>query len=737
MAEQNKPSGQSAGQSQAPASSGRAESFWGKLTDRLDDWLRIEPDGTVTAFSGKVELGTGVRTALAQIVADELDVPFDRVHMVMGDTARTPDEGFTAGSMTISSGGSALRAAAAEARLAMLEMASERLDADVSELAVHDGVIAVTGRPERSISYAELMGGKVFNRLVTGNAPVKLPQQYRLVGQAVPRVDIPPKFSGQPSFIQDFTVPGMLHARLVRPPSSSAKLVSLDESSVKDVPGLVKVVQRGNFVGVVAEREEQAIQAAQRLKVEWFETPAMPPMKDLFTHLRSLPTQDTVLIDNGEVEAAITGSVRQVRAEYHLPYQAHASIGPSCAVADVSKDQLTVWCSTAGPYPLRGVLAQLTGLAPEKVRVIHMEGAGSYGQNGADDAAADAVVLSQAVEKPVRLQWTRQDEFVWEPKAPAMVMEVQAGLDEQGRITAWDYHVWSPSHVARARVAAQLVTTQLIAGQPAPAGRFSLGAERNAPTNYTLPRQRITVHFLPTSPLRTSAMRSLGGAENTFANETFMDEVAAAAGADALEYRLRYLDDPRAKEVLHAAAEKAGWESRPRWRGMLARPSPRPRQKGVLVGRGVAFARYENDEALVACIAQVQVDPESGVVSVKRIVVAHDCGLIINPDGLKNQIEGNVIQSLSRALKEEVQFDEYRITSVDWESYPILKFSEVPEVDIVLINRPDQPAMGAGEPSTVTTAAAVGNAIFDAAGVRLRQVPFTPARIKAALESKT
>ncbi len=728
MAEQNKPSGQNAGPSQAPASSGRAESFWGKLTDRLDDWLRIEPDGTVTAFSGKVELGTGVRTALAQIVADELDVPFERVHMVMGDTARTPDEGFTAGSMTISSGGSALRNAAAEARLAMLEMASERLDADVSELAVHDGVIAVAGRPERSTSYAELMGGKAFNRLVTGNAPVKLAQQYRLVGQAVPRVDIPPKFSGRPSFIQDFAVSGMLHARLVRPPSSSAKLVSLDESSVKDVPGLVKVVQRGNFVGVVAEREEQAIQAAQRLKVEWSETPAMPPMKDLFTHLRSLPTQDTVLIDSGEVEAAIAGSMRQVRAEYHLPYQAHASIGPSCAVADVSKGQLTVWCSSAGPYPLRGSIAQLVGQPPEKVRVIHMEGAGSYGQNGADDAAADAVVLSQAVGRPVRLQWTRQDEFVWEPKAPAMVMEVQAGLDEQGRITAWDYHVWSPSHVARARVAAQLVTAQLIAGQPAPAGRFSLGAERNAPTNYTLPRQRITVHFLPTSPLHTSAMRSLGGAENTFANETFMDEVAAAAGADALEYRLRYLDDPRAKEVLQAAAEKAGWDPR---------PSPRPRQTGLREGRGVAFARYENDEALVACIAQVQVDPESGVVSVKRIVVAHDCGLIINPDGLKNQIEGNVIQSLSRALKEEVQFNEYHITSVDWESYPILKFSEVPEVDIVLINRPDQPALGAGEPSTVTTAAAVGNAIFDAAGVRLRQVPFTSARVKAAFESKT
>jgi nicotinate dehydrogenase subunit B len=727
MAEQSNPSAGNAQPGQAPASSGRLESFWGKLTDRLDDWLRIEPDGAVTAFSGKVELGTGVRTALAQIVAEELDVPFERVHMVMGDTARTPDEGFTAGSMTIHSSGSALRLAAAEARRALLEMASERLDADIAELTVKDGVVSVTRGPERSVSYAELMGGRLFDRQVTGDAPLKPPQEYRLVGLAVPRVDIPAKFTGQQSFVQDFAVPGMLHARLVRPPSASAKLVALDESSVKDVPGLVKVVRQGNFVGVVAEREEQAIQAAQLLKVEWSETPSMPAMKDLFTYLRSQTTQDTVLKDDGEVEAVIARSPRQVRAEYHQPYHAHASIGPSCAVADVSQGQVTVWCSTAGPYPMRGVLAQLTGLPAEKVHVMHMEGAGSYGQNGADDAAADAVVLSQAVDRPVRLQWTRQDEFVWEPKAPAMVMEVRAGLDGQGNITAWDYHVWSPSHVARARVAAQLVTAQLIAGQPAPAGRFSLGAERNAPTNYTFPRQRITVHFLPTSPLRTSALRSLGGAENTFANESFMDELAAAAGVDALEFRLRHLDDPRAIDVIHAAAEKAGWESR---------PSPQPWRQGTMDGRGLAFARYENEEALVACIAEVQVDPDSGLVSVRRIIVAHDCGLIINPNGLKNQIEGNVIQSLSRALKEEVQFDEYRIRSVDWESYPILKFSEVPPVEIVLLNRPDQPALGAGEPATVTTAAAVANAIYDAAGIRLRQVPFTPAKVKAALEAK-
>lgn len=727
MAKQTKRSKKDNKEDQKPASSGRAESFWGEVTTWLDDWLRIEPDGTVTAYSGKVELGTGVRTALAQIVAEELDLPFERVHMVMGDTALTPDEGYTAGSMTINSSGGALRQAAAEARRILLQQAAEKMNASMSELVVKDGVIIVQSHPERSITYQQLMGGKLFNREVSGNAPLKPPQAYRLVGTSVPRVDIPAKFTGQQSFIQDLHVPGMLHARLVRPPSSSARFISLDESSIKHISGVVKLVQRGNFIAIVTQREEQAIAAAQQLKVQWLETPSMPPLVDLYTFLRSQPTEDHVLLDDGEVEAHIAQSPRQLHAQYHQPYHAHASIGPSCAVADVTNDQITVWCSTPGPYPLRNALAQLTGVEVEKFHLIHVEGSGSYGQNGSDDAAADAVILSQEVGKPVRVQWSRQDEFVWEPKAPAMVMEVHAGLDHQGGITAWDYHVYSPSHVARARFASQLVAAQLIAGQTFPAGRFSFGAERNAPTNYTFPCQRVTVHYLTNTPLRASSMRSLGGAENTFANESFMDELASAVGADALEFRLRYLDDPRARDVLYAAAEKVGWK---------AHTSPLLRRGEPFEGRGLAFARYENEEALVACIAQVQVDPASGVVRVKRIVVAHDCGLIINPDGLKNQIEGNVIQSLSRALKEEVLFDEFRLKSVDWDTYPILKFSEVPDVDIVLINRPDQPALGAGEPSTVTTAAAVANAIFDATGIRLRQIPFTSERVKAALQNK-
>jgi len=500
--------------------------------------------------------------------------------------------------------------------------------------------------------------------------------------------------------------------------------MEIDESSVKDVPGLIQVVQRGNFIGVVAEREEQAIRAARQLRVKWQEEALYPRMQDLFTALRSQPTQDSVLVDHGDVEKAFANASQQIHATYSQPFHAHASIGPSCAVAEVVGDQVTVWASTPGPYPLSGALAQLLNLSVENVHLIHVEGAGSYGQNGSDDAAADAVILAQATGRPVRVQWTRKDEFVWEPKSPAMVMEVRGGLDSQGNVVAWDYHVWSPSHVARARFAGQLVTTQLLSGQPAPQARFSFGAERNAPTNYAFPAQRVTVHYVPDSYLRASSFRSLGGSENTFANESFIDELAAAVKSDPVEYRLRYLTEPRERAVLNAAAEKAGWVPRTRHQSKV---------RDLAEGRGVSFARYENDQAIVACIAEVQVNCKTGVVRVRRIVVAHDCGLIINPDGVRNQIEGNVIQSLSRALKEEVQFDEFRITSVDWQSYPILKFSEVPEVEILLINRPDQPAVGAGEPSTVTTAAAVANAVFDAAGVRLRQIPFTPEQVRKAL----
>jgi nicotinate dehydrogenase subunit B len=707
-------------------SSGRTEASWGGLaTDQLDDWIAIETDGSVTAFSGKVELGTGTLTALTQIVADELDVPVNQVKMVMGDTALTPNEGYTAGSMTIQSSGDALRQAAAHARRILFKIASDKLDIPESELVSNNGIISVRGRPGQNVSYAELMGGRLFDKAIPAKGANKQTDSYRLVGASIPRIDLPQKIMGKPAFIQDVRVPGMLHGRIVRPPSEQAKLISMNEDSVKNVPGLVRIFRTGNFIGVIAEREEQAIQAAQLLNVRWEEKPSLPAMKDLYKHLRALPTLEQPLTDPVDIEAAFSSSVRQYHAEYFQPYQAHASIGPSCAVADVGADEVSVWSSTSGPYPLRGALAELLEKPDEKVRLIHVEGAGSYGQNGSDDVAADAVILSRAVGKPVRVQWSREEEFTWEPKAPAMVMEIRAGLDGAGNIVAWDYHAWSPTHVARPRMAEQLLAFQLMNSRKAPSPRFSFGAERNARTNYDFPNQQVVIHWIEESPLRGSSFRSLGGAENSFANESFMDELAFSAHQDPAQFRFRYLPDPRCRAVLEAALEKANWDTR---------PSPNPKQKGLAEGRGLAFARYENDQAIVACVAFVSVDTKTGLVSVKRVVVAHDCGLIINPDGVKSQIEGNVIQSLSRALKEEIKFDEYRVTSVNWETYPILKFSEVPEIEIVLLNRPDQPALGAGEPSHVTTAAAVANAIFDATGARLRQIPFTPDRIKAALQ---
>jgi nicotinate dehydrogenase subunit B len=711
----------------APQRPGGPSPF-GEPSRRLDDWLRIEPDGTVTAFSGKVEVGTGVRTALAQIVAEELDVPLERIRMVMGDTDLTPDEGYTAGSMTLRSSGGMLRQAAAEARRALLEAASDRLDAAVDELAVRDGVIVVTHHPGRTVSYAELMGGRRFNLEVTGSAPLKPPEAYRIVGTPAPRADVARKLRGEPTFIQDVRVPGMLHGRVVFPPGPGAQLAALDESSVRSAPGLVQVVRRGNFVGVVAEREEQAVRAAQ-LKVEWRTPDTLPRMEDLYAALRASAAEDQELVATGD-PAALGQAARRVEAVYHQPFHAHASLGPSCAVADATADPMQVWSSTPGPYPLRGALAQLLDVPPERLHVIHVEGAGGYGHNGSDDAAADALLLSQAVGRPVRVQWSREHEFAWEPKAAAMVIELRAGLDADGRVTAWEREAWSPTHAARPRLAAQFLAAQWMAGQNPPPAQFFMGAERNAATNYTFLNQRAILHWVPNPPLRTSSFRSLGAAGNTFANESFMDELAAEAGADPLEFRLRHLDDPRARAVLNAAAEQAGWQVRP------ARKAAEPgaARTGLLEGRGLAFIQYKTSEAYVATVAHVAVDAGNGAVRVTRIVVAHDCGLIVNPDGLANQIEGNVIQSLSRALKEEVRFDTRRVTSLDWQAYPILTFSEAPAVDVVLLDRPDEPAVGAGEPAQVPTAAAVANAICDAAGVRLRQAPFTPERVRAALE---
>ncbi len=690
---------------------------WGRAASRqLDDWLAILPDGSILAYSGKVEVGTGVRTALAQIVAEELEVPLDMVHMVMGDTERTPDEGYTAGSMTIRTSGGLLRNAAAEARVALLERAVVRLGASATQqLDTRGGAIWVKEAPHQRVSFGELQGGLPFGRLIS-EPPLKPRSEYQLVGSSALRSDLTAKFTGGASFVHDMRIPGMLHARVIRSRSAGARVVGLDSSSVSGA----QVVRLGNFVAVVAEREEQAVKAATQLQVEWEEPADLPVSDELSTWMINQPSTDQVVRESGSVDDSLATATKQVHSVYHQPFQAHASLGPSCAVAAYSDDKLTVWCSSGGVYPLQGALSDLLALPSSQIHVVHMEGSGAYGQNGSEDVAADAAVLAREIGRPVRVLWSRSDEFIGEPKAAAMRMEARAGLNEEGNIVAWDYQVWSSTHADRPRQALGLLAGGEIRGEMPPPSPFFVGGDRNAATTYTVPDQRVTMHWLARPPLRTSSMRSLGGAGNTFANESFMDELAAAAEADPLEFRLRHLDDPRAGTVLAAAAQAAEW-------GLPLPPGE---------GRGVAFARYENTEAYVAMVAHVALDQESGALQLRRIVVAHDCGLIINPDGVRNQIEGNVIQAASRALKEEISWDANGQTTLDWESYPILTFSQVPQIDVLLIDRPDQPSVGAGEPATVTVAAAIANAVYAAAGIRLRQVPFTPERVRAAFRSR-
>jgi CO/xanthine dehydrogenase Mo-binding subunit len=667
----------------------------------------------ITIFTGKVELGTGTRTALAQIVAEELEVSLDRIRVVMGDTARTPDEGYTAGSQTIRTSGATVRLAAAEARQALLEAAAARLGCPIEALSLRGGEVITE---EQRASYGELMGGRHFDRDISGGAPLKPASAYRLVGTDAARTDLPGKFVGQPAYVHDLRLTAMCHARVVRPPSSRAALLAVDAAAMRTGD----VVRLGNFVAVVAEREEDAVVGARQLRLTWEESAHLPAMAYLHESMRQSPSREQPLVVAGDVAAALGAAKQRLDATYTWPFQAHATIGPSCAVADFQAGRLTVWCSSQGVHQLRGALADLLALPVANVRVIYVEGAGGYGQNGADDAAADAAVLARAVGAPVRVQWSREDEFVWEPKGPAMLMERRAGLSVDGTIIAWDGITWSPNHANRPRRGPDLLAGQLMRGEAPQPREFFLGGERNAPTDYALPNQRVVVRWLDEVPLRSSSLRSLGALANTFANESFMDELAALAGADPVDFRLSHLEDPRARSVVEAAAHTSAWDA----------PLP------VGEGRGIAFARYENSEAYVATVAEVRVDSSSGQVIVKRMVVAHDCGLIINPDGVRQQIEGNVIQSLSRTLKETVRYDDRRVTSVDWESYPILTFSEVPDIEVVLLDHRDAPSVGAGEPASVTTAAAVVNAVHAAVGARLRQIPLTPERVRAALVAR-
>ncbi|HWH75904.1 MAG TPA: molybdopterin cofactor-binding domain-containing protein, partial [Candidatus Binatus sp.] len=544
--------------------------------NQLDSWLIIHKDGTVTVRTGKVELGTGVSTSLRQIVADELDCAFENIIWVQGDTANTVDQAPTFGSQTIKRGGSQLRQAAAEAKSTLLALAAIRLGVPGEMLTVSKSVISVTADPRKKVSYAELLGGSVFNRAVTDRSKPKSTSEYKLVGKPVPRVDIPTKVSGEHVYLHNLRLAGMAHGRTIRPSSVGAKLIAVDEASIREAPGLIKVVVKGNFVGVVCEREEQAIRAARGLKVKWQDAKNLPAMNQLADTLRKIPSNDKPPVNSGDVEAALTASAKTLHAVYQWPYQLHASMGPSCAVADVKNNQATIWSATQGAHQLRPTIAQLLGTPAADVRVIYVEAAGCYGHNAADDAAADAALLSQAVGKPVRVQWMRYDENVWEPLGPAMVTEVRGGLDAQGNLTAWDYQVWTPTHSSRPNGSAGSLLAGALTGMSAGTPNQS-GADRNANHTYNFINNRVMVHWLNSSPLKASALRGLGSPQNTFANESFIDELAVAAGVDPVQFRLRYMSDPRAVAVLEAVVKNSAWPTR-----------YAPSQPGLKSGRGVA-----------------------------------------------------------------------------------------------------------------------------------------------------
>ena len=670
----------------------------GKPVDprEVDSFLAIHTDGSVTIYTSKVDVGTGLRIAMSQMVAEELDIPVDRVTVVEGDTAITPNHGGTGGSTGIPQGGVELRRAAATARQALMKLGAQ---------------------PGTNIG--ALAGGKRLNLKVDPNAPLKDPKTYTIVGRPILRPDVPDKCTGRNVYVQDFSLPGMLHGRVIHPPSIGAKLMSLDESSIRTIPG-ARVVRIQNFLGIVAPDEWAAIRAAKELKVTWTEEQGLPGSDNLDRHVReSVPDHDETIVNKGDPAAALPGTAKQLSALYAWPIQSHASLGPSCAVADVRPEGTTIWTASQGPHGMRANFSRIFGIPEDKLRVIFLDGSGSYGGNGNDDAAADALLLSRAIGKPVRVQWMREDEHAWDPKGPPQVLEIRGGLDNDNRIAAWETHMWLPMNIQGNR---PLVSVDG-AGITQPHGQGAGLMSQNGDPPYAASNVRVVVHYLKGTPLRPSNLRAPGKVANVFAVESFTDELAAAAGVDAVEFRLRGLTDPRALDVIKRAAEMIGWEGRPS-------PNRRPINGNVLTGRGFAYARYKQAENYVAIAMEVAVDRNTGKINVRRIACAHDGGLIVNPDGLRNQIEGSILQTLGRALHEEVKFDRSRVTSVDWASYPILSFPDVPSLDVALIDRPSLPPLGAGEASTAPVAAAVANAVFDATGIRLRRVPL---RLEAPL----
>lgn len=708
--------------------------------DQLSSYIAVNADGSVAAYFGKMDMGHGLHVAIGQMVAEELDVPFKRVKAIMGDTASSVNQGGASGSTGIQFGGKQMRMAAAEARRVLVEMAAGLLSTPADKLAVNDGVVSVAGEPAKRISYAEMIGGRYFNvqldwnkqygntLYAPGKAQPKKPSEHKIVGQAIKREDVAPKVFAQEDFVTDIKVPGMVHGRMIRPAVAGSVPVKVDEASIKDIPG-AKAVWENAFLGVVADKEWDAIRAAEKLKVEWSQVqPPFPDQATLYDHIRKADVRKRqVERENGNVDDAFKNAAKVIEAEYEWPFQSHASMGPACALVEIKDGQVTCWSGTQKSHFVQRGLSETLGIPADKIRVIYTAGPGSYGRNDADDCAMDAAVLAKAVGKPVRLQYMRDQGTGWDPKGPASIHKARAAIDASGKVTAYEFFSKGFSRVdvdtnggkPHDTLAGQTRGVALKSGDG-----FGVPAE-----SYAFDSKRTGWETIPplldrASPLRSAHLRDPVGPQIHFASESFIDEVAAALNLDPIEFRLRHIKEPRDVAVIKAAAEKANWDPR---------PSPRRDRTGSKVsGRGIAYSQRNGTR--VAIVAEVDIDRQSGRIFARKFTVAHDCGQIINPDGLVKCIEGNIVQGVSRTLWEEVTFDRNAVTSVDWLSYPILDIGDTPaEVTVVALNYPEIPPSGAGEPSIRPVAAAIANAIFDATGVRIRRVPFSPERVKAAL----
>ncbi|TFG68660.1 MAG: xanthine dehydrogenase family protein molybdopterin-binding subunit, partial [Anaerolineales bacterium] len=698
-------------------------------TPDLDAWVRFNRDETVTLFSGKMEMGQDLRTSIAMIGADELDVSLERIRVVMADTEQSPDEGYTGSSMSLETSGNAVRYASAEVRHIALSIAYEELEAPVERLTISDGTISdpVTGR---SVSYWAIFGGRKIGMKFTGSVEPKSAANYKVVGAPAQRLDLVAKVTGKAVFVHDLDFPGMVHGRVVRPPNAWAQLIDFKADHVAKLPGVLKIVHNGSFLAVIAKREEQAVLAMEALRdsASWEPGGPLLTLDKLYDTMLHQPAESALVVTGMPVDSPIPpievpdNAAQTLSATYTRPYHAHAALGPSAAVAQFVDGTLTVWSHTQGAYPMRAGIAHILGMPESDIHVLHVDGPGCFGHNGADDAALDAALLAQSLPgHPISLKWMRADENAWEPYGAATVVKLQASLDKQGDVVSWNHDVWGFSHSSRTRdegqnsglLAAWYLEEPFTPPQLHPMRGIQSGVHRNAEPLYTFPGKRIVKHFLPDSPLRVSAQRGLGAFANTFAMETFVDEVAHAAGQDPVAFRLRYLTDERAIAVIKAVVKKAG-------------------EKPAGMGRGVAFAQYKNRQSYIAAVADLEVDVETGRITLHKGYVAADAGQIVHPDGLSNQIEGTSIQSASWTLKEQVTFDENGITSLDWRSYPILRFNEAPSIETVLVNRPGYPYLGIGEGAMGPISAAISNAVFDATGIRLRDIPFTPEKFKAA-----